>query len=294
MTEAEWSACTNAHELLAVVWGRADERSRRLFIVACCRRIDDLLVDERSRRAVEVASRRAEGRATEREMAAASAGADAVVAECRAEYASLAEEIEILAAASARCVEAAKTSEEAAMELYLREYRPSVRLATWERRLAVARAAAASLAWDLGEAAHDAGRRMEVEAVGSDLLANRADDCDWCAVWASMAAAEAAERRAHCDILRDLFGDRPSPPAADLGPAWMSWNEGFIPQFAEAVYETEEFENLPVLADALEAAGCSDAAILGHLRRPEPHWRGCWALGRLIAPRPLAPDPWPF
>ncbi len=35
---------------------------------------------------------------------------------------------------------------------------------------------------------------------------------------------------------------------------------------------------LPVLADALEDAGCADAELLGHLRGPGPHVRGCWAV----------------
>jgi hypothetical protein len=32
------------------------------------------------------------------------------------------------------------------------------------------------------------------------------------------------------------------------------------------------------LADALEDAGCTDAELLGHLRAPGPHVRGCWAV----------------
>jgi hypothetical protein len=37
-----------------------------------------------------------------------------------------------------------------------------------------------------------------------------------------------------------------------------------------------------VLADALEDAGCSDAGLLGHLRSPGPHVRGCWALDLVL------------
>jgi hypothetical protein len=39
---------------------------------------------------------------------------------------------------------------------------------------------------------------------------------------------------------------------------------------------------LPVLADALEDAGCTDQALLGHLRRPGPHARGCWAISLIL------------
>jgi hypothetical protein len=37
-----------------------------------------------------------------------------------------------------------------------------------------------------------------------------------------------------------------------------------------------------ILADALEEAGCTDAAILSHLRGPGPHVRGCWVVDLLL------------
>jgi hypothetical protein len=37
-------------------------------------------------------------------------------------------------------------------------------------------------------------------------------------------------------------------------------------------------ERLALLADALEEAGCSEAAVLEHLRGPGPHVRGCWVV----------------
>ena len=39
---------------------------------------------------------------------------------------------------------------------------------------------------------------------------------------------------------------------------------------------------LAVLADALERSGCTDAELLGHLRGPGPHVRGCWAVDLLL------------
>lgn len=41
-------------------------------------------------------------------------------------------------------------------------------------------------------------------------------------------------------------------------------------------------ERLLVLADALEEADCSDAKILGHLREPGPHVRGCWCVDLIL------------
>lgn len=39
---------------------------------------------------------------------------------------------------------------------------------------------------------------------------------------------------------------------------------------------------LAVLSDALEEAGCAEAALLTHLRSPGPHVRGCWALDLVL------------
>jgi hypothetical protein len=41
-------------------------------------------------------------------------------------------------------------------------------------------------------------------------------------------------------------------------------------------------DRLAILADALEDAGCTDQAILGHLRGPGHHVRGCWAVDALL------------
>ena len=47
---------------------------------------------------------------------------------------------------------------------------------------------------------------------------------------------------------------------------------------ARETYDDRAFHRLPILADALEDAGCDDEAILGHLRSHGPHVRGCWAV----------------
>jgi hypothetical protein len=47
------------------------------------------------------------------------------------------------------------------------------------------------------------------------------------------------------------------------------------------ILDERAFGGLPILADAVEEAGCTDADILGHLRGPGAHYRGCWALDSL-------------
>jgi hypothetical protein len=80
-------------------------------------------------------------------------------------------------------------------------------------------------------------------------------------------------------LLRCLVGNpfRPVP----LDPAWLAWQGGVIPRMAEQLYEERRFGDLPVLADALEEAGCDQPDVLGHLRGGGPHACGCWVLDLL-------------
>ena len=57
---------------------------------------------------------------------------------------------------------------------------------------------------------------------------------------------------------------------------------GTISNLAQSIYTDRAFERMPILADALEEAGCNDAAILGHCRGPGPHVRGCWVVDFLL------------
>lgn len=95
-------------------------------------------------------------------------------------------------------------------------------------------------------------------------------------------AAEHAELVVQAALVRDLFGN-PFRPAT-LEPAWLT---PLVRSLAQAAYDerilpTGELEpaRLAVLADALEEAGASDE-LVGHLRGPGPHVRGCWAIDLL-------------
>jgi hypothetical protein len=83
-------------------------------------------------------------------------------------------------------------------------------------------------------------------------------------------------------VLRDLFGPLPFRPAPVIEPDWLSWREGTVIKVARAIYEERAFDQLPVLADALEEAGCAHRELLGHLRGPCEHVRGCWTLDLIL------------
>jgi hypothetical protein len=74
-------------------------------------------------------------------------------------------------------------------------------------------------------------------------------------------------------LLRDLFG-----PQKTLDRKLLAWCRGVIPTLAAAIYDERAFDRLPILGDALEDAGCTDQAILGHCRSGGEHVRGCWVV----------------
>jgi hypothetical protein len=89
-----------------------------------------------------------------------------------------------------------------------------------------------------------------------------------------------AEGAAQCRLLRDIFGNPFRPVFVD--PTWLAWSGGTVRKLAQAIYDERAFERLPVLSDALEEAGCTNADLLGHCRQPGEHVRGCWAVDLLL------------
>jgi hypothetical protein len=96
------------------------------------------------------------------------------------------------------------------------------------------------------------------------------------AAWTHPKHLYTEERKAQARLLRDVFGN-PFRPVR-LNAAWLAWRHGSVPKLAQAVYDGRAFDRLPVLADALEEAGCDDAEVLTHLRAPGEHARGCWVV----------------
>lgn len=84
-------------------------------------------------------------------------------------------------------------------------------------------------------------------------------------------------RDEHAGLVRDIFGSPFRPVTID-----PHWHTGPVTALAKAIYNERAFDRLPILADALEDAGCHDADILAHCRGPGPHVRGCWVVDLLL------------
>ncbi len=96
---------------------------------------------------------------------------------------------------------------------------------------------------------------------------------------ASAAASRAAgdEATAQARLVREVF---PYP----LRPTTFSseWRTSTVVSLAAQMYATRDFSAMPILADALQDAGCDSADILDHCRGDGPHVRGCWVVDLVL------------
>jgi len=93
---------------------------------------------------------------------------------------------------------------------------------------------------------------------------------------ADYGTAMVTEQGEQVRVLRDIFGN-PFRPAS-VGLSCVHWNDNTVVKLAQGIYDDRAFDHLPILADALEDAGCQDPVILDHCRHPGPHVRGCWVV----------------
>jgi hypothetical protein len=86
------------------------------------------------------------------------------------------------------------------------------------------------------------------------------------------------QERAHCHILYEIFGN-PFRPVA-FAPEWRT---DTVLALARQMYEARDFSAMPILADALQDAGCDNEPVLGHCReRDATHVRGCWVVDLVL------------
>jgi hypothetical protein len=203
MTETEWLACTDPMPLWEFLRdsGKFTERKRLFFAAACCRSIWHLLVDPRSRRAVEVAEQWADGQAGQEQL-----------------------------------------------------------MAVWEP------------GWEAANEANDAAVAKEMAMVDATPACSKAADA------AFEKGTNKNEKQRQASMLRDLFGWLPFRVA----PIEPSWRTAVVMALAKGISAESRFQDLPVLADALEEAACTNPELLAHLRSPGPHVCGCFALDLIL------------
>lgn len=195
------------------------ERKWRLLSCAACRRLWPLLVDERSRRAVE----------------GSELFADQLVSE---------QELESLMTAA----EQAQPSDDS----------PN-------------RWAAAAARWVVKR--YSLARYTQVPFLAA-----------WAAGGISGHLEEEARRRVmepelavQCDLFRCVVGNPIRPTT--FAPEWRT---DTVVSLAQQMYEGRDFSPMPILADALQDAGCDNEDILNHCRGPGPHVRGCWVVDSVL------------
>jgi hypothetical protein len=232
------------------------DRQRRLFACACCRSIWHLLLDERSRHAVEVAERHADELASDEELQAAGAAA-----------------LEVLVGSEE---EQQRRRQETQQWRQQNPHRPPpLDPDALARHNGEARDPAAG-------AAHAAAT-----ASGGAALALAA-----VSAWGEALEAEEEEARKQSHFLSDIVrvpGPTFSTSAQPLPPAVLDWNDRTVPRLAEATYEQRQLPEgtldnvrLAILADALLDAGCENEALIQHCRSAGPHVLGCWAIDLVL------------
>ncbi len=249
MTEADWLASDCSYQMFQFIRCTADRRKLRLFACSGCRRIWSLLSDHRSRTAVEVSERYADGWATKEELSAAQSEAAKAVRDA----------VEICKPLEAEAFKRFKSFFGAdAQDVWSRYYVSSRRRAAAKAAKAVARSTdkAARMAEEMSQAA---GWAFMAEAIGH--------------TWADISQA----RLHHAQLMRCVFGNPFRPQ--NLAAEYVTRD---VAQLADAIYHDRAYEHLSVLGEALENAGCNSVDILAHCRGVGPHTRGCWVLDLIL------------
>ena len=260
MTEAGWLNGCSYRRMYDVVRNRATTRQVRLYMVACCRLMASEFFDGRILCALEIAERCADDPQTE---AVANAVWDELVTSPRPRLPEAGPEGELARGIMAVwqlldkwwggvCYKSARHAIAHAAYLCLRD-RP--------REIFTGGAGNAAeycaQAIDHAESLLLGGERKDVELDGPET--------------------ETEIRRAIANLLRDIFGNPLRPITFD--DSWLTPN---VLSLTRQMYDSSDFSAMPILADALQDAGCTNDHVLNHCRGDGPHIRGCWVVDSVL------------
>jgi hypothetical protein len=86
------------------------------------------------------------------------------------------------------------------------------------------------------------------------------------------------ETSEQANLVRDIFGNPFRPVSFDA-----EWRTSTAVLLAKQMYDSRDFSTMPILADALQDAGCDNADILTHCRDAnQVHARGCWVVDLVL------------
>jgi hypothetical protein len=216
MTEAEWMATQDSNKSIDRLSVCMSQRKERLLSCAICRHAWDDIKYKRSRDAVEIAERFADGLVSDKELNRAH-----------------------------------------------------------------------SLAWTAYQ--KESSARLYGQRLGNHMIRTKSEDILYMVVVATnVTQPYRLERFRHqfqtidafigsVSFLRDIFGNPFRPVALD--PAWLT---STVVTLANSIYTDRAFDRMPILADALEEAGCDNVDVLLHCRGDGPHVKGCWVVDLVL------------
>jgi hypothetical protein len=257
MTEADWLACADPEPMLEFLRGKATDRKLRLFACACCRHTWLFLEDDWKR----------------------------MLNQMQATSATWLSRVSFWLAGLFRShfswtnveVDLAKTEADLAgraLEVAERYAEGRAGLAELEALFASARD------YEEGADSYAVGPDAAWTAKGSAYVARHFAKYNSPRSYPGGARFRCPspldydrEQLAQAHLLRDIFGNPLRPIAFD--PLWQTPS---VLAVAQTIYDDRRFEDLPILADALEEAGCTSKELLAHSRSGGEHVRGCWAV----------------
>jgi hypothetical protein len=247
MTEQEWLACTDPQPMLEFLRGKASDRKFRLFVVACCRVISKYLDDdEELSRSAEVAEAFADGH---RDRSVLRDARDrAYEAHCFSQGLG---SVEVVWLAT---VDADQPLPELAGNA------PNYPRSIFEAALLAPQATLGSVhrEYFVDHPCPQGETIFSLEPVIVEEV-NR-------------------QRKRLVRSIQCIFGLLPFRPMT-IDPPWLTAN---VTVLAQSIYDDRAFDRLPILADALEDAGCDNADILNHCRDGGEHVRGCWVVDLIL------------
>jgi len=242
LTEPQWLAEPLLVEMTDFIADEGSERKLRLFTHACCQRIGHLLVDPRSKAALAALARYADSECDRSELGACCDGA---LSAKRAIEEPLCWDGCLHTTAESLAASAICYASSPSYDGAFRK--PYYHNSTVTAAANAALVATGSVAYAQAQSRSDSESAQGTEAVVQSLL------------------------------LRDIFGNPFRPVSVDL-----SWLTSTVLQLASGIYADRAFDRMPILADALQDAGCDSAEVLEHCRGPGPHVRGCFVVDLLL------------